>query len=254
MFDPRLIAADILKLRRRRGMLSISLFLTLGGMALVFIVMAVQHGVDPARYGPAGGLENYREDMSFLGLMALVVGAIVGATAGTQDLESGVFRDLAATGRSRTALFASRVMGAWAVVLPILALAAGVTGAASVALAGSLAAPSAGALVAGTASVLAAAALGTAMAVGLSVLVGSRGPVIGILLAFYLAIQPLLLAMSLLGTARQLIPEAALNRIGDLPSQAGDLHVALVTAIVVVVAWAAAALGLGAWRTRTREI
>ena len=155
MFDPRLIAADILKLRRRRGMLSITLFLTLGGIALVFIVMAVQHGMDPAKYGPAGGLENYREDMSFLGLMALVVGAIVGATAGTQDLESGVFRDLAATGRSRTALFGSRVVGAWAVVVPILALAAGVTGAASVALAGSLAAPSAGAMVAGTAAVMA---------------------------------------------------------------------------------------------------
>ena len=60
--------------------------------------------------------------------------------------------------------------------------------------------------------------------------------------------------MSFLGTARQLTPEVALNRIGDLPSQAGDLHVALVTAIVVVIAWSAVALGLGAWRTRTREI
>jgi ABC-type transport system involved in multi-copper enzyme maturation permease subunit len=254
MFDRRLIAADVLKLRRRRGMLSITLLLTLGLMALVLVVMAIQHAGNPAEYGPAGGLENYRENMSFLGLLALVVGAIVGATAGTQDLESGVFRDLAATGRSRMALFASRVPGALAVVLPIIALAAAVTGAAAVALAGSLAAPSAGALVAGTASVLAAVALGTAMAVGLSVFVGSRGPVIGILLAFYLAVQPLLLTMSFLGTARQFTPEAALTRIGDLPSQAGDLHVALVTAILVVLAWAAAALGLGAWRTRTREI
>lgn len=254
MFDRRLIAAEVLKLRRRRGMLSISLLLTLGVMALVFIVMAIQHGADPAEYGPAGGLENYRENMSFLGLMALVIGAIVGGTAGTQDLESGVFRDLAATGRSRTALFASRVTGAWAVVLPIIALAATVTGAGAATLAGSLAAPSAGALVAGTASVLAAAALGTAMAVGLSVLVGSRGPVIGILLAFYLAVQPLLLAMAFLGDVRQVMPAEALNRIGDLPSQAGDLHVALVTAILSVIVWAAGSLGLGAWRTSTREI
>jgi ABC-type transport system involved in multi-copper enzyme maturation permease subunit len=253
MFDLRLISADMLKLRRRRGMLSITLLLTLGAMALVFVVMAVQHAANPADYGPAGGLENYREVMSFLGLMALVVGAIVGATAGTQDLESGVFRDLAATGRSRTALFASRATGALAVVLPIIALAAGVTGAAAVALAGSLAAPSAGALVAGTASVLAAAALGTAMAVGLSVLVGSRGPVIGILLAFYLAIQPLLLAMAFLGDVRQVLPAVALNRIGDLPQQ-GDLQVALATAVLAVIVWAAGSLALGAWRTRTREI
>ncbi len=253
MFDPRLINADVLKLRRRRGMVSISLLLTLGAMALVFVVMGIQHAGNPAEYGPAGGLENYRENMSFLGLMALVVGAIVGATAGTQDLESGVFRDLAATGRSRMALFASRVMGAWAVVLPIIALAAGVSGAAAAALAGSLAAPDVGALVAGTASVLAAAALGSAMAVGLSVLVGSRGPVIGILLAFYLAIQPLLIGMGFLGEVRQVMPAAALNRIGDLPQQA-DLHVALAIAVLAVIVWAASSLGLGAWRTRTREI
>jgi ABC-type transport system involved in multi-copper enzyme maturation permease subunit len=157
MVDLRLIAADVLKLRRRRGMLSITLMLTLGVMALAFTVMAVQHGGNPTKYGPAGGLENYQEDIAVVVLMSLIVGAIVGATAGTQDLESGVFRDLAATGRSRTALFASRAAGAWAVVLPIVLLTAGVTGAASVALAGSLAAPSAGTLVAGTAAVMAAA-------------------------------------------------------------------------------------------------
>ena len=253
MFDLRLIAADVLKLRRRRGMLSISLLLTLGAMALVFIVMAIQHAGNPAEYGPAGGLDNYQEDIRIVALMALVVGAIVGATAGTQDLESGVFRDLAATGRSRTALFASRVLGAWVVVLPIVALTAGFTGAASVALAGSLAGPSASALLAGTAEVVAAGALGTAMAVGLSVLVGSRGPLIGILLAFYLAVQPLLVGISLLGEVRQVIPEAALNRIGDV-APPGGVEVSLVVAIVGLLGWAAAALVLGAWRTKTREI
>ena len=254
MFDLRLIAADVLKLRRRRGMLSISLLLTLGGIALAFIVMAIQHAGNPAEYGPAGGLENYQNMIAFVGAMALVVGAIIGGTAGTQDLESGVFRDLAATGRSRTALFASRTAAALVVVLAIVGVTAVFTGAASVALAGSLAAPGAGALAAGTVGVLVTAALSVAMAVGLSVLVASRGPVIGILLGFYLAISPLLIGMGSLGGARQAIPEVAVKRIGDLPPAAGDLHVALVTAILVVVAWSAAALGLGAWRTVTREI
>jgi ABC-type transport system involved in multi-copper enzyme maturation permease subunit len=253
MLDLRLIAADVLKLRRRRGMLAISLLLTLGLMAVAFVVMAIQHGGNPARYGPAGGLANYRDDIGVVALMGLVVGAIIGATAGTQDIESGVFRDLAATGRSRLALFAARVAGAWLVVLPILALTAGLTAASTVALAGSLDAPGAGALTAGTAAVLVSAALSTAMAVGLSALVGSRGPVIGILLAFYLAVQPLLEAMGLLGDLRHAIPEVAVNRIGDLaPGPAG--HVALATAIAVVVAWSAVALSLGAWRTKTREI
>jgi hypothetical protein len=251
MLDRRLIAADVLKLRRRRGMLSISLLLTLGATALAFIVMAIQHAGNPAEFEPAGGLENYRNIISFAGAMALVVGAIVGGTAGTQDLESGVFRDLAATGRSRTALFASRATAALVVVLTIVGLTAAFTGAASVALAGSLAAPGAGALVAGTAGVLVTGALSAAVAVGLSVLVASRGPVIGIQLAFYFAISPLLIGMGFLGGARQAIPEVAVKRIADLP---GDLHIGLVTAILVVVAWAAAALALGAWRTSTREI
>jgi hypothetical protein len=101
-----LISSDVLKLRRRRGMLAISLLLTAGLMAVAFVVMAVQHGGNPARYGPAGGLGNYQDDIGVVALMALVVGTIIGATAGTQDIESGVFRDLAATGRSRMALFA----------------------------------------------------------------------------------------------------------------------------------------------------
>jgi ABC-type transport system involved in multi-copper enzyme maturation permease subunit len=248
-----LISSDVLKLRRRRGMLAISLLLTAGLMAIAFIVMAVQHGGNPARYGPAGGLGNYQDDIAVVTLMALIVGTIIGATSGTQDIESGVFRDLAATGRSRMALFASRVAGAWAVVLPILAVTAGLAAAGCVALAGSLAAPGAGAIAAGTAAVLVAGALSAAVAVGVSALVGSRGPVIGIMLAFYLAVQNLLLAMSFLAGARQIVPDVAIKRIGQLPP-VSDVHVGLGAAILVVITWSALTLGAGAWRTRTREI
>src|SRR3954451_384526 len=57
-------------------------------------------------------------------LLVIVVGAIVGSTAGSQDIETGVFRDSAATGRSRVALFGARVPGALALVLPPTAVAA----------------------------------------------------------------------------------------------------------------------------------
>ena len=125
--------------------------------------------------------------------------------------------------------------------------------AASVALAGSLQAPSVGALAGGTALALTAAALSTAMGVGVAALVGSRGPVIGILLAFFLAVEPVLQQLSFLGNGRQAIPSVALHRIGDLPA-VSDIHVALGGAIAVVIAWAAAAVAAGAWRTQTREI
>jgi hypothetical protein len=251
MFDLRLIRAEVLKLRRRRGMLALAAVLTLGVIALAYTVMFVQHAGNPGKYGPAGGLGNYRDSIGVLVILSIVAGAIVGSTAGAQDVESGVFRDLAATGRSRLALFGARVPGAWAIVLPIAGAAAVVAGVASVALAGSLAAPGAGALLAGTAAVLAAGALSTAVAVGLCAMVGSRGPVIAIMLAFNLAMAPLLAGMGFLGDVRQAIPTVALNRIGDTPD---SVRTTLAVAIVVVAAWIAAAFAAGAWRTKTREI
>ena len=95
--------------------------------------------------------------------------------------------------------------------------------------------------------------LGAALAVGLAALFGSRGPVIGILIAAHLVFEPQLQGAGFLGDARQAIPVSAINRIGD--SAAGlDYTIALGTAIAVVLAWIAAALAAGAWRTKTREI
>jgi hypothetical protein len=252
MPDLRLISADFLKLRRRRGMLSLTLLGTLGVVALVFTVTGIQHATNPARYGPAGGLDSYRDAIGVVGLLALVAGVIVGGTAGTQDVESGVFRDLAATGRSRIALFLSRVAGGLAVVLPILGVTAIATAVASIALNDGAAAPDRSTVIAGTALVLAAGALSTAVAVGVSAVVGSRGPVIGILLAFFVGISPLLQAIGFLGDTRQLLPEVAINRIGSLSTPPG-MHVGLGTAVAVVLGWIAASLAAGAWRTRTRE-
>ena len=185
--------------------------------------------------------------------MGFLVGAIVGATAGAQDLDTGVFRDLAATGRSRTALFLSRVGGAWVVVgaLTVLTLAVDVAGA----FAARRRHPHAGVgdIVEGAAMVLASGALGAALAVGLAALVGSRGPVIAILLAMHLIFEPQLQGAGFLGDARQALPISAINRIGD---QAGDLDysIALGTSSPSSLAWIAAALAAGAWRTKTREI
>jgi hypothetical protein len=253
MFDLRLISAEVLKLRHRRGMLAVAILLTLGLVLIVFAVTGIQHASNPARYDPAGGEMSYRNALGFLTIMALSVGVIVGATAGTLDIESGVFRDLAATGRSRRALFGARAMGAWAIVLPILATTMAAQGILSIALADSVAAPDASTIVAGTAAVLVAGALSTAVALGLSALVGSRGAVIGVLLAFFLAIDPLLSLIGFLGDVRQGLPVIAIDRIGQIPPP-GDVTIALGTAIAVAIAWSVATLGLGAWKTATREI
>jgi hypothetical protein len=251
MFDLRLIRAELLKLRRRRGMLALAALVTLGVVALAYTVMAVQHSSNPGKYGPAGGLNNYKDSIEVLLILATVAGTIVGSTAGAQDIESGVFRDLAATGRSRVALFGARVAGAWGIVLPIVAAAAALAGVASVALASSAATPGTAALVEGTAAALAAGAVSAAIAVGLCTLVGSRGPVIAIMLAFNLALAPLLANMSFLGDVRQGLPTVALGEIAHTPA---TVHTGLAVAIAILGAWIAAAFAAGAWRTKTREI
>jgi hypothetical protein len=252
MFDRRLINAEILKLRRRRGMLAIALLCTVGFVALAFGVTGIQHSGNPAKYDVAGGLKGMQDALPTIAVLVLIMGSIVGATAGTQDIESGVFRDLAATGRSRLALFGSRFTGALAVTLPIAALTAAVTVGAGLGLADGMATPDAGAIASATAMILGATVVATATGVGAAALVGSRGPVIGMLLGFFLAIQPLLAAMSFLGAGRKLVPSEALARIGDVST--GSVHIGLGLAVAVLAAWVAAALGAGAWRTRTREI
>ena len=100
----RLIRADVLKLRRRRGMMAVVALLVFAAVAVYFGVGAVpRRATSRATSTTATGV---------LTLLASVAGAIIGATAGGADIESGVFRDLVATGRSRTALFFSRVPAA----------------------------------------------------------------------------------------------------------------------------------------------
>jgi ABC-type transport system involved in multi-copper enzyme maturation permease subunit len=253
MPDLRLISADVLKLRRRRGMLAVCAGLTLGILLLAFTVITLQHGADPAKTGPAGGLHGFLDSLPTISVTVFLVGAIVGATAGAQDLDTGVFRDLAATGRSRTALFLSRVGGAWVVTgaLTLITLAVDVAGA--FLLADGTSTPHLSDIVQGGAMLLASGAFGAGLAVGLAALVGSRGPVIAILLAMHLIFEPQLQGAGFLGDARQALPISAINRIGD-QAQDLDYTLALSTSIAVVAAWVVAALAAGAWRTRTREI
>ncbi|MEA2132426.1 MAG: type transport system permease protein [Solirubrobacteraceae bacterium] len=250
----RLIQAEVLKLRRRRGMLAVAVGLTLGLMAVAYLVTAIQHGGNPGKYGPAGGLKGFEDSLAFLSVVGFVMAAIIGSTAGSQDIDTGVFRDLAATGRSRTALFLARVGGAWVVVLSILAVTLALDVAGAFAFADGTATPGAGDIGQAVAMTLAAGALGAALAVGLAALFGSRGPVIGILIAAHVVFEPQLQGAGFLGDARKAIPVSAIDRIGDHASSGMDYKLALGTAVAVVAAWIAAALVAGAWRTKSREI
>jgi hypothetical protein len=226
----RLIDAEILKLRRRTGMLVMVALLSVG-------IVAGYYGVTAA----IGNDQDFGDIVAILALSGSVIGVIVGATAGAADIEAGVFRDLVATGRSRVSLFLARVPGACAIVLPPLAVsvigAALVTGGGDVGLA--------------LVQVLGAGALAATVCVGLAALTGSRGTVIGLALAFQLGVSPMLGQWEAIGDGRFAIPQVALARLGG---GTGDIGLAAGAALAILLAWAAAALAAGAWRSTTQEI
>lgn len=250
MLDLRLINAEILKLRRRRGLMVWTALLTFGAVALTYGFTAIMHVAgDPAAWPAVGGVEGFDLAMALLAMTGAVAGVLIGATAGGADIEAGVFRDLAATGRSRTALFTARVPGAWAILVP--AALAGVAIAAVLALTLNGAEPvTASMIVSGGAAALVSTMLLSVAAIGLTALSNSRGMVIGTLLAFQLGFAPILAQIGALGDVRYAIPSVSIARI------AGEMtdELALFVAILVCVGWAAVTLGGGLWRTKTQEI
>src|SRR6266705_2202246 len=81
------------------------------------------HAANPAKYGSAGGVENLRGALRLLTQIGTVAAVLIGVNAGGSDLAAGVFRELVVTGRSRLALFAARIPGGLALLLPLVAIA-----------------------------------------------------------------------------------------------------------------------------------
>lgn len=162
------------------------------------------------------------------------------------------------TGRPRQALFNARIPGGALFLLPFVALGFMLTAVASVAFAGSLPAPSAGLLVESGLWILLNVGFAYVLALGLASLLGSRSTTIGVLLAWWLAVSPLLVAIGFLGAAREALPSVAIERF--LPSElAGVLapdnqpSISVGVAVATLLVWTVVALGIGSWRTRTRD-
>lgn len=254
----RMVSAEFLKVRKRRGLVAWSAILTILPVVLFFAISGVLHAQDPARYGPAGGVSNLAGVMGALATLGSVAAVLIGATMGAGDVQAGVFRDLVSTGRSRIALFAARIPGGLALLLPLLAFAWVIAGAASVAFAGNLASPGMSLLIQGGGWVFLATTSIYLLALGVASLTASRSTTIGIVLAWLFAVTTLLLQITALGDARQALQMAALTRFipAGLQEQSPDPVIASMSvgvAILVVAAWAAIPLAVGAWRTRTRD-
>jgi hypothetical protein len=244
----RLFGAELLKLRKRRGLVWATLALVVGPVLLAYAVTLTLHAVDPAKYGPAGGRENFNSSIDVISLLGLVAAVIVGVTAGAGDLSAGVFRELVVTGRSRLALFGVRLPGGLAFLLPIAAVAFALAAVAATAFAGSEPAPGAGLIARQGGFLLLLLGFSFVTALGVASVLGSRGIAIGLLLGWHLAAAPILLST---GKLDFLLPNAALDRLQPALENGPAISAAAAAAILAL--WAAAAIAAGAWRTATRE-
>jgi hypothetical protein len=130
-----------------------------------------------------------------------------------------------------------------------------VTATASNVFAGSLEAPSSTLLVETAGWLALVSALSLVIALAVSSVVGSRGTTIGIVFAWQIVVNPLLLQIKALGSSREGLLGAATAKLepSALLNQQTHVGMSIAAGVVVILAWATVALALGAWRTVTRD-
>ncbi len=254
----RLVSADVLKLGRRRGLAVVVGLMTVGTVVIANTVIELMHLSDSIKHGPAGGVTMLGHLAWTITALGAAAAAIVGSTAGSGDLDSGVYRDLAVTGRSRLSLYASRIPAGLAYLLPFVACAYALEAGASVVFTGWHPAPSTYLLVVTGLWTLLATTFYYLLALGISCVVGSRSYTIGIVLAWRLALTPLLASIGALGVVRELIPGVALDNLiptalHDAARQGPRLGMSVAAVAAVLVVWTVVALVAGAVRDTTRD-
>jgi len=252
----QMFGADFLKLRKRRGTMIWVLVLALLPVIILFTVKAIQHSSNALKYEPAGGTPGFTDGLRLLCLFFGPLAAVlIGVEAGTGDASAGVFRDLVVTGRSRLALFGSRVPAALAVCWSVTVTGYALVLLGTFAFASNLPTPDTALVLNGLGFTLLTTGVVCVVAVGFASLTNSKPAAITALIAWQLVASPLIANISSLGKARDAVLSQALIHFS--PVHVGDRGASVTmsqgTGLLVLVAWVALFLALGAWRTRTMD-
>jgi ABC-type transport system involved in multi-copper enzyme maturation permease subunit len=250
-----MIRADLLKLRKKRTVTGWALVLTAGVMLVFYVYSVVKHAGDPSHYGPAGGLHHFSNAFTSLGLdFGTVAAILIGTEAGAGEVADRTLKELVVTGRSRLALFASRIPAAVILTAAVVTVAMAIATVLTFAFAGSGPTPDAALLLKSVGWVLLCNTVVCVVAVGLGAVTGSRpGTLIG-LLAWQTVASRLLMDTTALGSARKSVLDAALTNLQPGPHSDRVVAMSSFTAVLVLAIWAAAATGLGAWRMQRRDV
>jgi ABC-type transport system involved in multi-copper enzyme maturation permease subunit len=256
----RMVGADFLKLRKKRGTVVWALVLALLPLLILFIVRAAQHSSSPAEHPAGGGIGGYTDALRLLAVFFGPLAAImIGTDGGAGDLAAGVFRDLVVTGRSRVALFAARVPAALGLCWLVVGAGYVLTVIGTYVFASGTPTPS-GALIAnGLGFSLLSTGVICTVAVGFASLTGSRAAALTVLIGWQLVASRILESISSLGSSRKLILSQAISHfspvsLGDRGGRGGTVvTMSTGVALIVLAGWLVLFLALGAWRTRTMD-
>jgi ABC-2 family transporter protein len=252
----RLVNAEFLKLYRRTGIVLAAL-----GVVVVpaLIMMVVTGDGEPGK----GGMRSFADQFGTVAVLSLVSGILVGATVGTADVSSGVFRDLVVTGRSRLDLYASRVPAGLVLVLVAAAAGFAIVVATAFISAGTApatlfrhgtVAPETALLVKCGVWLALTTAVGFGLSFGVASVVGSPAGSIAILLGLWLVVTPLLQSFGD-GWLLDSLVISGLDRVmpAGLTTGGPEERMSLTAGIAVLIAWTTMPLLGGAWRTMTRD-
>jgi len=251
-----MIGADFLKLRKKRGTVIWAAVLAMLGILIFFIVGAAQHSSNPVKYEPAGGMHGFTDGIRivavFLGPLAAI---LIGAEAGAADSATGVFRDLVVTGRSRVALFASRVPAALALTWIVIVAAYGLVLLGTFSFADGTPTPSGSTIANGLGFALLSTGVVAVVATGLAALTTSRPAALTVLIGWDLVVSPVLASISSLGSSRKLLLSQSIVHFSPVhvSDRGGTVTMSQGAALLVIAGWLVVFLALGAWRTRTMD-
>lgn len=250
----RMLAAEILKLRRNRTIMIVAFLLSVGVVALMFGYNAIEHASNPSQNGPAGGIDGFGRAVRLLGVFfGVLVSSLIGTEAGTADIATGVFRDLVATGRSRLSLYVVRTPAAILVTFVFTGAALLLATGLSFLLAGGQPTPGLTMILESAGWILLCNTIVCAFAVGVGSLTGSKGATLVVVIGWQTVATQLLLHISSLGGARDWLLTAAFGQLMPVPGDIAGITMASGLAIAVVAAWAIVPTAVGAWRTQTTD-